>query len=65
MCQRRPVPASHQNGLVCVELLLLHLDGDVGQNVPAAEAVEIQQDVTSVARELNAAISGHGHSVEI
>lgn len=48
-----------------MELLPLHLDGDVGQNVPAAEAVEIQQDVAGVARELNAAISGHGHSVEI
>lgn len=65
MCQRRALPASHQNGLVSVELLPLHLDGDVGQNVPAAEAVEIQEDVAGMARELNAAISGHGHSVEI
>lgn len=58
-------PAGHQDGLVNMELLPVHLDGDVGQDVPAAEAVEVEQDVACVARELNAAISGHGHSVEI
>lgn len=58
-------PAGHQDGLVNMELLPVHLDGDVGQDVPAAEAVEVEQDVACMARELNAAISGHGHSVKI
>lgn len=59
------VPAGHQNGLVSWEALALHLYGDVGQHVPAAEPVEVEQDVARVARELNTAICRHGHSVNL
>lgn len=59
------VPAGHQNCLVSREALPVHLDGDVGQQVPAAEPVEVEQDVARVARELNTAICRHGHSVKL
>lgn len=59
------VPAGYQNGLVSWEALALHLYGDVGQHVPAAEPVEVEQDVARVARELNTAICRHGHSVNL
>lgn len=59
------IPAGHQHGLVSMEMLPIDVYGDVGQDVPAAEAVEVEQDVARVARELNAAIRSHGHSVKI
>lgn len=59
------VPASHQNGLVSWEALPIHLYGDVSQHVPAAEPVEVEQDVARVAREMNTAICCHGHSVNL
>lgn len=48
-----------------VKLLSVHLYGDISQDVPAAEAVEVEQDVTCMACELNAAICSRGHAVEI
>lgn len=59
------VPAGHQNGLVSWEALAVHLYGDVSQHVPAAEPVEVEQDVARVARELNTAICRRGHSVNL
>lgn len=46
-------------------MLPVHLYGDVRQDVPAAEAVEVEQDVTCMACELNAAICSRGHAVTI
>ena len=46
-------------------MLSVHPYGDISQDVAAAEAVEVEQDVTRMACELNAAISSHGHAVEI
>lgn len=59
------IPAGHQDSLVSGKALSVHLDGDVSQDVPAAQAVEVEQDVACVAHELNAAICRHGHSVKI
>lgn len=59
------VPAGHQYGLVSMKMLSINMYGDISQDAPAAEAVKVEQDVTCVARELNAAICSHGHSVEI
>ena len=47
------------------EALSVHLDGDVCQDVAAAEAVEVEQDVPCVACELYAAIRCGGHAVTI
>lgn len=46
-------------------MLSVHLYGDISQDVPAAEAVEVEQDVACMARELNAAICSCGHTVKI
>lgn len=48
-----------------MKLLPFHLNCDVSQDVPAAEAVEVEQDVAGMARELYAAICSHGHAVKI
>lgn len=48
-----------------IKTLAVHLNGDVSQDVPAAKAVEVKQDVACVACELNAAISSCGHAVTI
>lgn len=59
------IPAGHQDGFVSVEMLSVHLYGDISQDVPAAEAVKVEQDVACMARELNAAICSRGHAVTI
>lgn len=43
--------------------LSVHLYGDIGQDVPAAEAVEVEQNVACVACELNAVVCSRGHAV--
>lgn len=48
-----------------MKTLAVHLYGDISEDVPAAETVEVEQDVTCVARELNAAICMRGHAVTI
>lgn len=48
-----------------MKVLSVHLYGDISQDIPAAEAVEVEQDVACMACELNAAICSHGHSVKI
>lgn len=45
--------------------LSVHPDGDIGQDVPTAEAVEVEQDVARVACELYAAICSSGHAVTV
>lgn len=59
------IPACHQDGLMSWKLLSIHLYGDICQDVPTAQAVEVEQDVACVACELNTAICCHGHSVKI
>lgn len=59
------IPAGHQDGLVSMKMLSVHLYGDISQDIPAAEAVEVEQDVACMACELNAVICSHGHSVKI
>lgn len=59
------IPASHQDGLVSMEMLSVHLYGDISQDIPATEAVEIEKDITCMARKLNTAICSHRHSVQI
>lgn len=46
-------------------MLSVHLDGDIRQDVPAAEAVKVEQDVACMACELNAAVCSRGHAVTI
>lgn len=48
-----------------MKMLPVHLYGDISQDVPAAEAVEVEQDVACMACELNAAICSRGHAVKI
>lgn len=43
----------------------VHLHRDISQEVPAAEAVEVKQDVACVACELNAAICSRRHAVSV
>lgn len=47
------------------ETLAVHLNGDICQDVPAAEAVEVEQDVSCVTRELYAAFLSRGHAFKI
>lgn len=48
-----------------MKLLPFHLNGDISQDVPAAEAIEVEQNVASMACELNTAICSHGHAIKI
>lgn len=57
------IPASHQDGLVSSEKLSVHLYGHIGEDVPAAQAVEVEQDVACMACELNAVVCSRGHAV--
>jgi hypothetical protein len=41
---------------VSAEALTVNLDCDIRQDISAAEAVEVEQNITSMAGELNAAI---------
>lgn len=54
-------PASHQDCFVGSELLPVHDDDNISQDVPASKAVEIEEDVAGVARELDAAVCRRGH----
>lgn len=47
-----------------MKILSVHLYGDISQDVPAAEAVEVEQDVACMACKLNAAICSCGHAVK-
>lgn len=38
------------------ELLPVHNDDDIGQDIPASKAVEIEEDIACVAGELDAAV---------
>lgn len=49
-------PAGHQDCFVGSELLPVHDDDDVGQNIPASKAVEIEEDIACMAGELDAAV---------
>lgn len=61
--QKRPVlsPAGHQDCFVGSELLPVHDDDDVRQDIPAPKAVEIEEDIARVAGELDAAVCRRGH----
>lgn len=61
--QKREVlsPAGHQDCFVGSELLPVHDDDDVSQDIPASKAVEIEEDITRVAGELDAAVCRRGH----
>ena len=43
------------------ELLPVHDDDDVGQDIPASKAVEIEEDIARMAGELDAAVCRRGH----
>jgi len=43
------------------ELLPVHDDDNIGQDIPASKAVEIKEDITCVAGELDAAVCRRGH----
>lgn len=43
------------------ELLPVHDDDDISQDIPASEAVEVEEDVAGVAGELDAAVCRRGH----
>lgn len=49
---------------MCPELLPADQDGNVGEDVPAAEAVQIEQDVAGVTRELDAAVGQARHPAD-
>lgn len=49
-------PAGHQDCFVGSELLPVHNDDDIGQDIPASKAVEIEEDIARVAGELDAAV---------
>lgn len=57
-------PASHENGLVCAKLLSVDQDGDVGENISAAQPVQVEQDITGMPCELYAAVCCTSHFVE-
>lgn len=50
------LPACHQNRLVCPKLLPTDQNGDIGQDVSAAQAVEVEQHITRMASECDAAV---------
>lgn len=54
-------PAGHQDCFVGSELLSVHDDDNIGQDIPASEAVEVEEDVAGVAGELDAAVCRRGH----
>lgn len=60
----RRVPASHENSLVCAKLLSVHQDGDICENVSAAQTIQVEQNITCMARELYAAVSCASHFVK-
>lgn len=43
------------------ELLPVHNDDNIGQDIPAPKAVEVEEDVAGVAGELDAAVCRRGH----
>lgn len=45
------------------EKLSVHLYGHIGEDVPAAQAVEVEQDVACMACELKAVVCSRGHAV--
>lgn len=48
-----------------MKLLPVHLHGDIGQEVPVAEAVKVEKDVTRMACELDTAVSSRVHAFEV
>lgn len=50
---------------MCTELLPVHQDGDIGEDVSAAQPVEVEQHVAGVARELYAAVCCARHLLKI
>lgn len=59
------LPACHQNCFMGPELLPTNHNGDISQEVSAAESIEIEQHVTSMASEFNAAICCTRHIVHL
>lgn len=47
--------AGHQYSFVSSETLAIQLDGDIGEDIPIPQAVEVKQNVTCMAGELYAA----------
>lgn len=43
------------------ELLPVHDDDNISQDIPASKAVEVEEDVAGVAGELDAAVCRRGH----
>ena len=58
-------PASHENSLVCTELLSVNQDGDICKNIPATQTVQVEQHITCMACELYAAVRCASHFVKI
>lgn len=65
MPDNRNIPACHEDGLVSSKLLSADKDGDISQDVPAAQPVQIEQNVTRMASELDAAVRCASHFVKI
>lgn len=43
------------------ELLPVHDDDNISQDIPASKAIEIEKDIARMAGELNAAVCWRGH----
>lgn len=54
--QGRVSPAGHQDCFVGSELLSIHNDDYISQDIPASKAVEIEEDIARMAGELDAAV---------
>lgn len=50
---------------MCAELLPVHQDCDIGENVSASQPVQVEQDITRVACELYAAVCCASHFLKI
>lgn len=62
--RKRNTPASHENGLVCTKLLSVHQDSDIGENVSAAQPIQVKQDIACMACKLYAAVCCASHLVK-
>lgn len=58
------LPASHKNCLMCTKLLSVDQDGNICEDVPAAQPVQVEKDITGVACKLYAAVCCAGHFVK-
>lgn len=58
-------PAGHEHRFVSVKLLPSYKNGDVGEDVPAPQAIEVEEHVTCMASELDAAVCCATHAIRL